>query len=88
MGYQLDDILELIGLERKSSLLGAVLPAIGLLAVGAAVGAGIGLAFAPASGRRFRQEVSDKFDQIRDRMKTEMEQKQAPPAVHANSHQA
>lgn len=71
IGYDLDDILDLVGLERRRSVVGIVLPAIGLVAAGAAIGAGIGLMFAPSSGRRLRQEVGDRFDQIRERVKSE-----------------
>jgi len=73
-GYDMDDALDAMGLRRKSSFLAAVLPAVGLLTLGVAVGAGIGLVFAPSSGRRLRQEVGDRFDQLRERMA----QKEAP----------
>jgi gas vesicle protein len=71
IGYDLDDILDLVGLERRRSIIGSMLPAIGLVAIGAAIGAGVGLMFAPSSGRRLRQEVGDRFDQIRERVKSE-----------------
>jgi hypothetical protein len=69
-GYELDDALHLLGLSRRRSMLGIFLPALGLLAAGAAIGAGVGLAFAPSSGRRFRQDVGGRLDQIRDRVRT------------------
>jgi gas vesicle protein len=50
-----------------------MLPALGLLALGAAVGAGIGLAFAPSSGRRLREDVGGRLDPIRDRVRKESE---------------
>lgn len=71
IGYDLDDILDLVGLERRRSVIGIMLPAIGFVAIGAAIGAGVGLMFAPSSGRRLRQEVGDRFDQIRERVKSE-----------------
>ena len=71
IGYDLDDILDLVGLERRRSLIGSMLPAIGLVAIGAAIGASVGLMFAPSSGRRLRQEVGDRLDQIRERVKSE-----------------
>jgi gas vesicle protein len=71
MGYDVEDILELIGLQRHRSLLGMLIPAVGFVALGAVVGAGIGLAFAPSSGRRLRQDVSDRLDLILDRIKSE-----------------
>jgi hypothetical protein len=71
VGYDVDDVLDLVGLERQRPVLGALLPAMGLLALGAAIGAGIGLMLAPSSGRRLRKDVGDRIDQIRERMLTE-----------------
>jgi gas vesicle protein len=48
-----------------------MLPAVGLLAMGIAIGATAGLLFAPSSGRRLRQDVGDRLDQIREKVKTE-----------------
>ncbi len=70
-GYDIEDVLELMGLARRRSVLGTMVPVIGYVALGAAVGAGIGLMFAPSSGRRLRQEVGDRLDQMRERVKTE-----------------
>jgi hypothetical protein len=70
-GYDIEDVLELIGLARRRSVLGTMVPVIGYVALGAALGAGIGLMFAPSSGRRLRQEVGDRLDQMRERVKTE-----------------
>jgi len=72
-GYELEDALRLVGLARRRSAMAMILPAVGLLAAGAALGAGLGLAFAPASGRRFRQDVGGRLDHIRDRVKKESE---------------
>ena len=72
-GYELDDALRLIGVARRRSALELLLPALGLLAAGAAIGAGIGLAFAPSSGRRLREDVGGRLDQIRERVKKESE---------------
>jgi gas vesicle protein len=71
IGYDMKDILDLVGLEPRRSLVGTVLPAIGFLALGAAIGAGVGLMLAPSSGRRFRQDVGERLDQIRERIKNE-----------------
>jgi gas vesicle protein len=48
---------------------GVIAPAIGLVAAGAAFGAGMGLVFAPLSGRRLREDVGGRFDRLRDRFK-------------------
>ncbi len=70
-GYDIEDVLDLIGLARRRSVMGGLMPAIGLVALGAALGAGIGLACAPSSGRRLRKEVGERLDQMRERMKSE-----------------
>ncbi len=79
MGYEMGDILALVGVTRKRTFLGAVLPALGLIAAGVAVGAGVGLIFAPSSGRHLRgdlregvrQGVGARLDQMRARIRTE-----------------
>jgi hypothetical protein len=85
LSYDIDDVLELIGLQRRHSALGAILPAMGLVAFGAAIGAGVGLMLAPSSGRRLRQDMSERFDQMREKMKVEA-RKQA--ALNATQEQA
>jgi sensor domain CHASE-containing protein len=71
IGYDIDDLLNFAGLQRRTTFLGSVLPAVGLVAIGAAFGAAVGLSFAPSSGRRLRQDMSDRLEQLRERMKTE-----------------
>ena len=63
-----EDLLGVIGLERKPSSLGRMLPAIGLVAVSAAVGAGIALLLAPTSGTRLRAKLSDGLDDAKHRL--------------------
>jgi hypothetical protein len=75
IGYDIDDALDLIGLARRRSILNHMLPAMGFLALGAALGAGVGLMLAPSSGRRLRQDVGDRLDQIRDKMKNEAQKR-------------
>jgi len=70
-GYDFDDALRLVGMARRPSMLETLLPALGLLAAGAALGAGIGLVLAPSSGRRLREDVGGRLDQIRERVKRE-----------------
>ena len=72
MGYDIEDVLELAGLQRRHSLMGTLLPALGLLAAGAAIGAGVGLAFAPSSGRRLREGMSGRLDQLREGARKEV----------------
>ena len=55
-----DDILGKVGLQERDSALGTALSTIGIFALGAIVGAGLGLAFAPKSGVEFRNEIGEK----------------------------
>ena len=71
LSYDMDDVLDIIGLQKRRSIIGAILPAMGLVAFGAAIGACVGLMFAPSSGRRLRQGMSDRIDQMREKMKVE-----------------
>lgn len=70
--YELDDALRLMGMHRRSAM-ETFLPALGLLAAGAAIGAGIGLALAPSSGRRLRQDIGGRLDQLRERVRKDSE---------------
>lgn len=49
-----DDVLDALGLERKHSAAGHVASALGFLALGMAVGAGVGLLLAPKPGAELR----------------------------------
>jgi hypothetical protein len=71
IGYDLDDILHLANLQRRRSMTAFMVPAALFMVFGAALGAGLGLILAPASGRRLRQEMGDRFDQIREKVKSE-----------------
>ncbi len=82
--YDFGDALRLVGLARRRSMLGMFVPAIGLLAAGAAIGAGVGLAFAPSSGRRLRQDVGGRLDQIRERVKKESQSQHYNNEVNAS----
>jgi hypothetical protein len=73
--YDIDDIFDLIGLERRRSMLRFVLPALGLVALGAGVGAAAGLMLAPSSGRRLRQEMGDRIDQMRDQVRGQVRER-------------
>lgn len=71
IGFALKDALALVGLQLRRRAAGAVLPAAGLIALGAAIGAGLGLLFAPSSGRRLRQDVGERLDVVRTRIRRE-----------------
>jgi hypothetical protein len=84
-GYDVGDILDFVGLARKRTGLEIALPALGLIAVGAALGAGAGLILAPASGRRLRHDlregVGGRIGQIRERILSERKSRLANNAV-------
>ena len=65
---EMNDILGVIGLERRPSTLERALPAIGLVAVSAAIGAGAALLLAPSSGEELRARLSDGLDDVKTRL--------------------
>lgn len=71
--YDLDDALSAVGLERRSSAAGSALPAIGLVVLGAAIGAGAALVFAPSSGRDLRERMSGKVNEAKHRLENAAE---------------
>src|SRR5882757_9487003 len=64
---ELNDVLGVIGLERRPSAFSRALPALGLVAVSAAVGAGAALLLAPSSGEDLRARLSDGLDDVKNR---------------------
>lgn len=69
-GFTKDEVLAALGLERRRSSLDVVLPALGCLAAGIAIGTGITLLFAPKSGREMRREIGDKATTLSTRLTT------------------
>ena len=65
----LDDVLETIGLQQRRSVYGALLPAIGILGAGILVGAGLGLLFAPSSGKVLRREAEGRVNQLKGKIR-------------------
>jgi hypothetical protein len=53
-----DDLLEALALQRRNPS-GAALEALGIFFIGALVGLGFGLAFAPKAGAELRNELGD-----------------------------
>ena len=76
IGFDFDDMLDAMGLQRRRSSFGFVLPMAGLVIFGAILGASAGLMLAPSSGRRLRRDVTERLDQLRERMKQEKQKKQ------------
>jgi hypothetical protein len=67
-GVEWNDILGVIGLERRPSAFERALPALGLIAVSAAIGAGAALLLAPSSGEQLRNRLSDGLDDVKHRL--------------------
>ena len=60
-GIELDDAIGRIGLSRRRS---HALENVGLLAVGAVIGAGAAILFAPSSGRETRRRLSHEASKL------------------------
>lgn len=65
---RLDDILGAVGLERRRDAMSRFLPAVGLITVSAAVGAGIALLLAPSAGSKLRARLSDGLHEAQHRL--------------------
>jgi len=62
------DALAAIGLETRRSAMDYLWPAAGLFAAGIVVGAGLGLVFAPKSGRELRAAIGDQTASLRKKL--------------------
>lgn len=60
-------LLNRMGLEHKRSTMEIMLPAIGIFGAGIAVGAALGVLFAPKRGSEIRSDLRDQVGQLRDR---------------------
>ena len=58
--HTVDQLLAELGLQKRESMSSYILPALGVFAAGAVVGAAIGLMLAPSSGRELRSEIEKK----------------------------
>ena len=72
----LDTVLGVAGLERKPSSLSHLLPTAGLIAISAAVGAGVALLLAPSSGSKLRARLSDGIEDAKHRLTNTIHYKQ------------
>lgn len=53
-----NDLLHRVGLERQRSTMEVVLPAVGFLVAGAALGAGLAILFTPSTGAQVRGKIA------------------------------
>jgi hypothetical protein len=58
-----DDLLHMIGLERRREATDWLLPTLGAFSVGMLVGAGIGLLLAPKPGAELRSDLRNRLQQ-------------------------
>ncbi len=77
-GLELEDILGVIGLERKPGSLARLLPAAGLIAFSAAIGAGVALLLAPSSGSKLRGRLSENLEDAKHRLSDSINQARTP----------
>lgn len=67
-------VLDRLGLEQKRSTMEVVLPALGIFGAGMAVGAALGVLFAPKRGDEIRSDLRSQVDQLRERSVESYEQ--------------
>lgn len=66
--YGVSDLLSTVGLERRRSTMDRLLPALGLIGLGTAIGAGVALLWAPSSGREMRAKMTEQLDRAKERI--------------------
>lgn len=67
-----DDLLGALGLQTRRSAASYLLPALGMFGVGIVAGAGLGMLFAPRTGREIRREIGTKVSGVTSKLKTKM----------------
>jgi hypothetical protein len=63
-----DDVLDYVGLQEKNSAWGTALSTVGIFVLGALVGAGLGLAFAPKPGPELRNDLAERIRKKADEL--------------------
>ena len=64
-----ENLLDRLGLEQKRSTMEVVMPAIAIFGAGLAVGAALGVMFAPKRGEELRSDIAHRAGDIRERSK-------------------
>jgi hypothetical protein len=59
-----DDILEMMGLQSRTSTAAWLAGTLGTFGVGLLVGAGLGMLLAPKAGRELRDDLRDRFRRV------------------------
>jgi hypothetical protein len=63
-----NDLLHRVGLERQRSTMEVVLPAVGFLVAGAALGAGLAILFTPSTGAQVRGKIAKAATDAKDKV--------------------
>lgn len=63
----METVLDRLGLEHRKSTMDVVLPMLGVFGAGIAVGASLGLLFAPKRGNELRDELRHSLEDLRER---------------------
>ncbi|MEZ4461882.1 MAG: YtxH domain-containing protein [bacterium] len=72
-----DAVLDRLGLEPRKSTMEIMLPALGVFGAGIAVGAVLGVLFAPKRGEELRNDIRHRISDIRDRGAEQFEEARA-----------
>ena len=64
---QAEDLLDHLGLQRKTSVGEQILMTVGIFGAGLLVGAGLGILFAPKSGRELRGDIGTRVNDLKQR---------------------
>lgn len=74
-------VLDRLGLQPKRDASDMVLPALGIFGAGLAVGAVLGLLFAPRRGEETRTEIVHRLESLREKVEREEEEDAAREAA-------
>ncbi len=69
-----DKVLEQVGLQQRQSTRDVVLPALGIFGAGIAVGATLGMLFAPKRGDELRTDLRQNLEDLREKSAEEYNQ--------------
>lgn len=69
-----DALLDRMGLEQRRSTMEVLLPALGIFGAGIAVGAALGVLFAPKRGDELRNDIRHRISDLRDRSAEQLEE--------------
>lgn len=70
----MDKVLDQLGLEKQRATKDVVLPALGIFGAGIAVGASLGLLFAPKQGDELRSDIRRSLEDLRKKSAEEYEE--------------